>query len=185
MKRYKLVIVMLIGSVAINVVLAHRLSQFNSLLGTARVESLKSGVTVPPLHALDMEGQARTVNYDEVSQPTVLYILTPSCSWCMRNMDNFTQLVAQKKKEYRFIAVSLSKEDLAEYIRTNKLMIPVYLSPSSDIQRAYKLGGTPQTIVVSSEGRVLKNWEGAYVGEQKAQIEAFFHVTLPGVRPGS
>ena len=34
----------------------------------------------------------------------------------------------------------------------------------------------------SPEGKVLQDWAGAYVGEQKAQVEAFFHVSLPGLR---
>jgi hypothetical protein len=97
-------------------------------------------------------------------------------------MDNFKEVVTQKEKEYRFIAVSLSKEGLPEYITHHKLTIPVYAIPSIDMQRTYKLGGTPQTIVVSQQGRVVKDWEGAYVGDQKAQVEAFFHVTLPGLR---
>jgi hypothetical protein len=48
--------------------------------------------------------------------------------------------------------------------------------------KAYKLRSTPQTIVVSPEGKVLQNWVGAYVGGQKSQVEAFFHVSLPGLR---
>jgi integrase/recombinase XerD len=27
----------------------------------------------------------------------------------------------------------------------------------------------------------MQNWEGAYVGDRKSQLEAFFHVTLPGI----
>jgi hypothetical protein len=46
----------------------------------------------------------------------------------------------------------------------------------------YKLGSTPQTIVISPEAKVLQDWIGAYVGDQKSQVEAFFHVSLPGLR---
>jgi len=185
MKKQALIIVMLVASVALNVGLAHRLRQFNRLLGITKVEPLQSGATVPPFRATDMEGHAQTVTYGEVSKPTVLYILTPSCSWCARNMENFRQLVAQRNVDYRFIALSLSKESLPEYVATHKLTIPIYASPSVEMQTTYKLGGTPQTIVISTEGRVLQNWAGAYVDDQKSQIEAFFHVTLPGIRPGS
>lgn len=40
----------------------------------------------------------------------------------------------------------------------------------------------PQTIVVSAEGRILQSWMGAYAGEQRKAIEAYFHVSLPGLR---
>jgi hypothetical protein len=36
--------------------------------------------------------------------------------------------------------------------------------------------------VISTEGKVLQNWDGAYVGNQKSQVETFFHVSLPGLR---
>jgi peroxiredoxin len=182
MKRQACIGVMLVMSVVINIVLARKLNQFNRLLGSTKVESLKAGVTVPPLRVVDMEGQARTLKYDEVSTPTILYILSPSCSWCTRNMANFRELVAQRNSEYRFIAVSLSKEGLPEYVTKHKLMIPVYASPSIEMQRAYRLGGTPQTIVVSTHGRVLKDWEGAYADDLKAQVEQFFRVSLPGLQ---
>jgi peroxiredoxin len=182
MKRRISTYVILAASVTLNVLLAYRLSQFNRRFDAVRVEPLKSGTTVPPPRVQDLQGESRALNYAEVSAPTVLYILTPSCSWCARNMDNFKQLVTQRGTEYRFIAVSLSKEDLPEYITSHKLTIPVYVTPSIEMQKAYRLGGTPQTIVVSREGRVVKDWEGAYVGEQKTEVEAFFHVSLPGLR---
>jgi hypothetical protein len=79
----------------------------------------------------------------------------------------------------------LSEDGVAQYVAKNALEIPVYSALSPETLKNYKLGSTPQTIVVSADGEVLQNWIGAYVGEQKSQVEAFFHVTLPGVRPGS
>lgn len=63
----------------------------------------------------------------------------------------------------------------------NELKLTVYPGLSPERVKAYKLGSTPQTIVISPEGKVLQDWAGACVGEQKSQVEAFFHVTLPGI----
>jgi len=71
---------------------------------------------------------------------------------------------------------------LAEYVAKNELKLPVYCSLSSETLKTYKLGSTPQTIVISPEGKVVQDWVGAYVGEQKSQVEAFFHVNLPRLR---
>ena len=97
-------------------------------------------------------------------------------------MDNLKALVDNASGQYRFIGLSLSKEGLAAYIEKNELKLPVYSGLSAETLKAYRLGSTPQTIVVSPEGRVLQDWVGAYVGEQKSQVEAFFHVRLPGLR---
>jgi hypothetical protein len=67
-------------------------------------------------------------------------------------------------------------------IITNKdFRFPVYMRLSADTLQAYKLGGTPQTLVISGEGRVQKNWMGAYNGATKTDIETFFRIKLPDV----
>ncbi len=43
---------------------------------------------------------------------------------------------------------------------------------------------TPQTIVVASDGRVLRTWTGAYVGRNKQEMEMFFSVQLPEIQVG-
>jgi len=183
MRRDRLTFAMLLGSVVMNVVLAHRLREFSNLLGKSSEQALKPGTRVAPFEAIDLEGQAQTVIYSNVAKPTVLYIFTPPCSWCARNMNNFKELVARKEGEYRFIGLSLSKDGLSKYVAKNELRIPIYSGLSKEMERAYGLGGTPQTIVVSPEGRIVQNWVGAYVGGQKSQVEAFFRTSLPGLIP--
>jgi len=100
-------------------------------------------------------------------------------------MDSFKTLLDKERGQYRFIGLSLSEETLREYVVKNDLNLPVYSGLSPETLKAYKLGSTPQTIVISPEGKVLEDWAGAYVGNQKSQVEAFFHVSLPGIRPGS
>ena len=51
----------------------------------------------------------------------------------------------------------------------------------SDITRnSLKIGGTPQTIVLSKNGEVLKSWRGAYMSTVKDDVENFFGIRLPG-----
>jgi hypothetical protein len=88
----------------------------------------------------------------------------------------------QGERALRIIGLSLSEEALADYVAKNELKLSVYSGLSTETKEAYKLSGTPQTIVVSPEGRVLQNWMGAYVGNQKSEVEAFFHVSLPDLR---
>jgi len=129
-----------------------------------------------------LDGRGEVISYQDTNQATVLYIFTPPCTWCARNMDNFKTLLEKESAKYRFIGLSLSQEGLVQYVAKNDLKLPVYSELSPEAEEAYKLAGTPQTIVVSSEGRVLQNWSGAYAGDQQSQVEAFFHVSLPGLR---
>jgi peroxiredoxin len=174
----------LMVSVTLNVLLGHRLQTLNRARSARRAELLlKIGTTVPPILAKRLGApHEEVISYQGVNQPTVLYVFTPPCSWCERNLDNFRTLFEEERGQYRFIALSLSKEGLAEYVTRNELKLSVYSGVSTETKEAYKLGGTPQTIVISPDGRVLQNWMGAYVGEQKTQVETFFRVTLPGLR---
>jgi peroxiredoxin len=173
---------------SLNVFLAHRihnLAHVQSALIAAKIAErlLKPGTVVQPIAAKRLDGQRpEVISYQSASQPTVLYIFTPPCVWCARNMDNFKALVDKESGEYRFIGLSLSDAGLVEYVRKNELKLPVYSGLSPETLKTYKLGSTPQTMVISPEGKVMQDWTGAYLGEQKSQVEAFFHVNLPGLK---
>ena len=178
-----LITVALVVSVSLNVVLAHRVRTFtHAHLERIAEGLLRVGTSVPAITAKRLDGQEETISYGRVNQATVLYIFTPPCAWCARNMDNVKTLISKESRHYRFIGLSLSDTGLTEYVAKNELMLPIYSGLPEETKRAYKLSGTPQTIVISPEGRVLQNWMGAYVGDQQKQVEAFFHVSLPGLR---
>ncbi len=178
------VAVALVASVVLNVLLAHKVrSLIFERSATIAEHQLQVGTAVPPITAKRLGGRQELISYQATNQPTVLYVFTPTCSWCSRNMDNLKTLLDKEGFHYRFICLSLSEQTLPEYVAKNDLKLPVYFALSPETLKNYKLGGTPQTIVISPEGKVLKNWAGAYVGDQKSQIEGFFRVRLPGLRP--
>lgn len=181
---------LLLASVSLNVFLAQRLYKLTrvrsaTIASMIAERSLKPGAVVQEITAKRLDGQPETISYHGTNQSTVLYIFTPPCAWCARNLDNFKTLANNESAQYRFICLSLSEQGLADYVTKNALKLPVYSGLSPETLNTYKLGSTPQTIVISPEGKVLQDWVGAYVGDQKSQVEAFFHVTLPGIRSGS
>ena len=175
--------ILLAVSVVFNVLLAHEVRGL-TYARSARITEyqLKVGATVPPIVAKRLDGQQETISYGEVNRATVLYIFTPACIWCARNMSNLKTLLGKGNGQFRFVGLSLSEKALSDYVAKNDLKLPVYSSLLPETLKAYKLGSTPQTIVISPENKVLQNWAGAYVGDQKSQVEAFFHVSLPGLR---
>ena len=79
------------------------------------------------------------------------------------------------------LGLSLSSDGLPKYISDTGLSFPVFADISIKTRSIYHLGGTPDTIVVSSDGKVIKHWQGAYVGSTKYEVESYFNVTLPPV----
>lgn len=180
---------MLVVSVALNVGLAHKVREFNSAqasqLAKLEVRQLKLGTTVPPISAKRVDhadAAIETIDYNSTGRPTVLYVLSPTCGWCAKNESSIKQLIAEKGGEYRFIGISLNEEGAAEYDSAHGLGVPLYTGLSEDMKKAYKMGGTPQTIVVSPQGVVVANWNGAYLGKQKEAIEDFFKLDLPDIK---
>jgi len=41
------------------------------------------------------------------------------------------------------------------------------------------------TIVISTEGKVLDDWSDAYAQSIRANVESFFKIKLPGIKPAT
>jgi len=179
-----IVSLLLVTSIIVNVCLATRVrSLLSQDPGPAGKQALKAGTLVPPLTVNRLDGKSAVINYSSADEPTVLYVFRPGCSWCARNLPNLAELIEKAGSSYRFVGLSLTTDGLERYVADNHLEFPIYSNLSAEARRVYGLGGTPQTIVISPEGRVMKNWLGAYVGGQKSQVEGFFRVSLPGLAP--
>src|SRR5262249_38825740 len=123
--------------------------------------------------------------YDSSNKPTVLYVITPSCIWCRRNQPNIEKIAEAKANDFRFIGLSLAESGLKEYVDEHHLKFPVYTGLTAETVRSLGLGSTPQTIVVSPEGKILKVWTGAYMENLRPEVEAYFGIQLPGIGPAA
>jgi hypothetical protein len=79
------------------------------------------------------------------------------------------------------VGLSLTDKDLKNYLTDKQIDMPVFLNPAEQSRSQYRLGPTPQTIVVSPDGKIIGNWIGAYNGVQEAEVVKFFGVNLPGL----
>jgi hypothetical protein len=183
----------LAASGTLNALLARRVRELGQAVAAAavgaRVAPLAVGAVVPPITATGLDGARTTIAYDPTrdGRLTVLYVFTPQCGWCARNLDNLKALLRAKQgaPDVRFIGLSLAPDSVGAYVAQHGLtpLLPVVVTRlSAATMTAYHLGGTPQTVVISPAARVVRNWQGAWTAKSQAEIEAFFHVTLPGLQ---
>lgn len=171
---------LLLCSILLNLVLVQKVKSAREYSKLIKSESqLAVGTLVPSFVVRDLIGNTQVINYRSTDVPTILYIFSPSCEWCEHNIANIKALASAGSKACRVIGLSLSSDNLQEYAAKHNLNFPIYTELLFTMGSHYKLGGTPQTIVVSSEGRVLKNWKGAYDTDIKREIEEQFHIHLP------
>lgn len=178
-----LLTILLLCSLALNFQLTRKVASLKESLAARPGDGkLAAGTLVPPIEAKDLDQRPEVISYSGGEQPTVLYVFTPQCGWCTRNLQNMKALAESARGRYRFVMLSLSKDSLREYVAQNGLGgIPVYGDVSEDARESYKITGTPRTIVVSNEGRILKVWAGAYAGDTQKEVEEYFNIKLPGL----
>jgi peroxiredoxin len=142
------------------------------------IEPLRVGQQVPEFTATSFGGDVVRVRFD---RPVVLYVFSPSCIWCERNLENARRLAAHVAGKYEFIAVALDGKNLSEYLKRQQLAWTILTNVPAQVQQAYGMLTTPQTIVVGTRGRVLHVWSGAFMGDTASEIERAFGVRLTRV----
>lgn len=183
--RFRTILILgglLVCSLAINLALARRVASLKRTISVIRSESrLALGDTLPAILAKDPHGRTAILDYSETQLPTVVFIFTPTCGWCTKNIMNMRALVKNAGDRYRFVGLSLSSDKLIDYVAENQLEFPIYTDLPIVTARAYKLGGTPETIVVSPQGQVTRIWSGAFADDLQREVEDYFSVKLPGM----
>jgi peroxiredoxin len=176
-------VVLLVLSLGGNIFLAQ--GWFKATRPPAPAPVLALGKVMPPLNVKELDGSNAHVGYSGDTRPTVIYLFTTTCPWCQKNLENVRSLSAQKGRDFRFIGVSLDRPSvtgLAAYVADQRLAFPIYRDPSAETRAAYHLeSGVPRTIVVSSQGQVLRDWSGAYAFGNEKEVTGFFNVKLPGL----
>ncbi|MCC7307880.1 MAG: TlpA family protein disulfide reductase [Acidobacteria bacterium] len=175
------ILALLCASVALNVALATKLRSLTTKLSTLESESRAEGTLVPDqVEVKNLDGEIVAIPFSK-DRHTIVYVFSPSCAWCEKNLANFSTLYEKNKGKFDFLGISSSSKNIRTYADSHGLDFPVFTSPSLETIDALKLGGTPHTIVVSNERSILKSWKGAYLGSTKSEIEAYFDLELPGV----
>jgi len=137
------------------------------------------GTLLPQLPLESLAGEKTVLRWDS-GQPTIVYVFSTTCPWCLRNLDNINALHASLKSRARFVALAIDGGDAARYVTSTGFTLPVYHKPTGDILKLLG-GGVPQTVVIAADGKVTDNWVGAYTGASAKQVEQRFGVQLPGL----
>jgi hypothetical protein len=181
-KKDIILLLLLAISLSLNVFLGWRVRSLNDVKRRGSPNpTLREGEIVPPISVMSLDDKQEIIDYKRTDGVTILYIISPECVWCDRNLENINALAKLNGKSYRFIGLSLVDDGLKDYLAAHKFNFPIYAKLSRDSVDALRLGSTPQTIVISPEGRIVKNWVGAYGKDLRPEVESYFKVTLPGI----
>lgn len=169
---------------ALNFMLARQVkNDFKVIHDMKAAKRLGVGTKVPNIAGKSPDGKPIEINFATLGKPTILYVFTPTCGWCKRNFNNMMALHRNVEGRYAFVGVSLTSADVAKYVKQQAIDYQVVDEIPDSVKDSYKLGGTPTTIVVSPDNKVLKIWFGAYDGQLLTEVSNYFEVSLPGLTP--
>jgi len=169
--------ILLVLSVSLNVIQGMRLLRLGDVLaGQASV--LKEGSLISSLDVSDLSGRTLRINLASRGLPTLLYVLRPTCIYCERNAITVNKLARQVRGRYQLVGLSLSTAGLGEFVANHHIEFPVYTGVSESVRHEYGLNNTPETILVSPDGRVEKVWFGAYTDDVGVGIERALNIRL-------
>lgn len=166
----------LTASLVLNVLLATRAQRPR----TSRIAGVTVGGRLSSITARDHRGLTKSLRLDDGAS-SIVYIMSPSCVWCARNLDNIRKLYSATASQYRFVGFSNTMDGLDKYAESGALPFPLYTVDSKSLRAPLDLSVTPQTVVVLGDGKVEKVWVGALAGDRKDAVERFFGVSLPGL----
>jgi peroxiredoxin len=150
--------------------------------GAPRAHSVPVGARFPALTVHDLAGKEIKVSWPSAENKlTVIYLFSPTCIWCQRNIENFKAMGTATRSEYRLVPISLTSAGLAKYVERYGLVFPVFADPVVADGGAFAYDGTPETFVVSRDGTVKRVWRGAFTEAVKGEVEAYLGLHLPGM----
>jgi hypothetical protein len=160
----------LAGSIALNIFLAHR------ILSAPTPHTLEAGSKLPSLAVRDLAGISTEIRAGGL--PLIVYFFDESCVWSERNVEDIKVLERKTRGRYRLVGISLSNNDLRQYMDRHGLVFPVYIRPAALAFEPFRIQGTPQTVLISAEGRIIANWTGAYMDEIRRSIQETLAIQL-------
>jgi|GEM_PF-3627179 len=137
------------------------------------------GATLASLHLLNADGSKTELQFGSNELPTIVYVLSPTCKWCQRNLQMIDALVTQLHGRYRVIGISNTPIGLQDYIHKISPPFPIYYPDPNYTNATITTDITPRTLLFSSSGSFIQGWNGAYINQTKSDIAMFFKVSLP------
>jgi hypothetical protein len=143
-----------------------------------RPEPLPINSQAPLFQGTDTDGRRISISYGSDDKNVLLYVFSPTCHWCDRNKANIAAIV-KANPSLRIFAVNIGPP----LSQTERLKLPFssVVRPSLATLKAYRFAGTPATLLIGSNGKVLANWSGAYVDSVAASVSERLGVSLPGL----
>ncbi|MDP3580854.1 MAG: redoxin family protein, partial [Ignavibacteria bacterium] len=90
------------------------------------------------------------------------------CGWCLKSFEKLQPFYEKHKTDSSFVFLTINTNppsdakvnNVKDYMKEHKFTFPVLIDPENKVVSAYKLFGTPQTLVINSAGEIVYKESG-------------------------
>ncbi len=135
------------------------LQQIRHLRAESKV--LSAGSVVPAFRAVTLDGDSITVGDVASGDLQLLLILHSKCPYCLRTLPAWKAIArqVQQSESLQVSVIGISLDSVADsarrYADVHDLEFPIVQFPNSRMAGVYRALGTPITVVLGEEGRVV------------------------------
>jgi hypothetical protein len=159
----------LYGTIGVLLLIANCVLLYENRLLTRLVDrssealSAPIGSTLPLLEGTSNSGRNITIRYGQGEKATLLFAFSESCPICDRTWPAWNSILAATKGTgVRPVFVDLTGESDRRYIAQHNLSAyPLIKHLNPTIESIYNLRFTPTTMLLSSDGHVIRAWTGS------------------------
>ncbi|OZI15469.1 thioredoxin [Sodalis-like symbiont of Philaenus spumarius] len=132
------------------------------LIGGCKEEKLAQGKIAPALAAFDLQGKEAHLERWR-GKGVYLNFWSAGCGGCLAEMDTLEALSKQWGGKVTVVAVNTDPESvpLEELLTKHAITYPVLRDSLNITQERYQVIGTPTSVLIDSQGRVLDMHQGA------------------------
>lgn len=134
-------------------------------------QSCQVGDIIPSFRSLTPSGKPVEVAYDGTSK-YLQFLFSPMCGTCREEISTLNKLAPRfQESGYQVIGISIDPIDESrQYMKDLQFAFEVVVMPSMAMRRTYRVVSVPQTMLVSSQGRVEWVHYGGLTDENTAEM---------------
>ena len=133
--------------------------------------SCRTGIALSALRGVDLAGHPLTL--PNTNKRTLLLVFSTSCEYCEANWPNWRRLIREKPGGLDVALIDVSSTVNSGYLaRHGVLGYPVMRATEPQTVVLYRLGPTPQTVLIEPGGVIGGVWTGGLRGRGMKEVEA-------------
>lgn len=133
-----------------------------------------AGTQVSDLRGFDVQGKPLLLSYHGASPHKVLlFVFSPTCRFCAENWPNWWRIFSElDHNAVQPAAVDVTATATPDFIAQHQMTaMPVFVQVDPKAVPEYHFHLTPQTILLSPDGKVEKVWSGVLTVGDIAELE--------------